>query len=268
MSNISPLAYVSPEAKLGNNVTISAFAYIDRNVEIGDNCVISPHVSILSGARIGKNNRILDGSIISATPQDFRWKGEDSFVEIGENNTIREHVIINRSIHAGKATRIGSNSFIMAQTHVGHDSVIGSYVVLGNAVKIAGSCKIGDFCILSSNALVHENCEVGQWVLVKGGCRVNNNVPPFTVMAHNPIEYYGVNAYVLRKGKKSESVIDDIAKCYRHVYQTATSPFNALLRIESDVEKSDERDMIVDFIRNHDYKIAALPPEVIEEYKD
>lgn len=33
---ISPLAYVDPSAKIGNNVTIHPFAYIDKNVEIGD----------------------------------------------------------------------------------------------------------------------------------------------------------------------------------------------------------------------------------------
>lgn len=259
MAQISPLAYVHPEAKIGDNVTINAFAYIDRDVVIGDGCVISPHVSILSGARIGKNNIFYDGCIISASPQDFRWKGEDSQVIIGDNNRIREHVIINRSIYKDGATRIGNNSFIMAQTHVGHDSIIGDWVVLGNAVKIAGACRIGNCSILSSNALVHEKCDIAEWVLVKGGCRVNNNVPPFVIMAHNPIEYYGVNAYVLRKAKKSEDIIDDIAKCYRHIYQSNTSAYNAYRRIKSDVDESRERNMILDFMKGHNNKLAALP---------
>ena len=40
MSNISQLAFVHPEAKLGKDVTVQPFAYIDRDVEIGDRCVI------------------------------------------------------------------------------------------------------------------------------------------------------------------------------------------------------------------------------------
>ena len=35
-TNISPLAYVDPNATLGENVTIHPFAYIDRDVVIGD----------------------------------------------------------------------------------------------------------------------------------------------------------------------------------------------------------------------------------------
>lgn len=258
MSTISPLAFVHPDAKIGENVTISAFAYIDSGVEIGDGCIIHPHVSILSGAKIGKNNNFYDGCIISATPQDFRWKGEDSYVIIGDNNTVREHVIINRSIHKGGATTIGNDSFIMAQTHVGHDTEIGNYVVLGNSVKIAGNCKIGNYTILSSCALVHENIEIGDWVLIKGGCRVNNNVPPYVIMAHNPIVYFGVNAYILRKGNFSEALIDDIAKCYRHIYQSNTSAFNAMVRVKADVAPGPERDAIIKFVEGHNFKIASL----------
>lgn len=259
MSKLSNLAYIDPGAKLGKDVVVDAFAFIDKDVEIGDGTHIHPHASILAGAKIGKNNEIYEGAIISASPQDFRWKGEDSFVEIGDNNQIREQVIINRSIKAGGKTKIGSNSHIMAQTHIGHDSVIGNYCVIGNAVKIAGDVIIGNYSILSSNALVHEKCHIGEWVLIKGGCRVNGHVPPFVVMAHNPISYFGVNAYVLQKANKPVQIIDEIAKCYRHVYQTGTSVFNALRRIKDDVEAIPEREEVIKFIEDHDLQLAAVP---------
>ena len=259
MTEIHPLAYVHPEAKLGSDVKIDAFAYIDKNVVLGDECHIHPHASVLSGSRIGKRNEIYENAIIGATPQDFRWKGQESYVIIGDNNKIREQVIINRGIYKESATKLGNNSFIMAQTHIGHDSEIGNYCVLGNAVKIAGDVKIGDYTILSSNALVHEKYHIGDWVLIKGGTRVNGHVPPYTVMAHNPITYFGVNSYVLKKAKKSDEIIDEIAKCYRHLYQTGTSTFNALRRIKDDVENSPEREAIILFIESHDMKLAALP---------
>ncbi len=259
---ISPLAYVDPAAKLGKNVRVDAFAFIDKNVVIGDNCHIMPHVSIIRGTRIGNDNQIYTGAVIGADPQDFRWKGEQTFCTIGNNNRIHEQVIINRSIREGETTRVGNNSFIMAQSHIGHDSVVGDYCVIGNAVKIAGDCKVNNYSILSSMVIVHEKSEIGQWALIKGGCRVNSHVPPFVIMAHNPISYFGINAFILRKGKKSEEIIDEIAKCYRHIYQCNTSVFNAVKRIESDVLPCEERQMVLDFIRNHDYKIAALPLEL------
>lgn len=257
MNNISPLAFVHPEAKLGDNITVGAFVYIDRNVEIGDNCFIHSHTSILAGARIGKNNRIYEGCIIAATPQDFRWKGEESFVTIGDDNRIREHVIINRSIHEGKSTTIGSGCFIMAQCHIGHDATISDKCVLGNGVKVAGDCRIGKFCIFSSGALIHEGFEVGECVLIKGGCRVTGNVPPYVVMAHNPISYYGVNSYVLGQVGFSDDAIDDIAKCYRLIYQSHIALSNACRRIREDVAETDYRNNIISFLRGKNFDIAA-----------
>ena len=48
MSHISPLAFVNPDAKIGNDVTIDAFAFVDANTVIGDGCHIRPHASVLS----------------------------------------------------------------------------------------------------------------------------------------------------------------------------------------------------------------------------
>lgn len=262
MNSISPLAFIHPEARIGDNVIIEAFAYIDKDVEIDDDCHIRPHAAILAGTKLGKNVKIHEGSVIGATPQDFRWKGERSFCIIENDVVIREHVIINRSIHQGGETRIGHHTFVMAQSHIAHDTQIGKRCVIGNAVKIAGDCTIGNYSILSSNALVHERCALGRWVLIKGGCRVNGNVPPFTIMAHNPIEYSGANAVILRMGKFDEETVDEIAKCYRHVYQSHTSLFNAIKRIEIDVDPGRERDEILEFLRKYKNKIAALPTEM------
>ena len=102
---ISPLAFVDPTAKIGDNVTIYPFAFIDKDVEIGDGCIVMPNASIMQGARLGKNVKVYNNAIVSASPQDFRWKGEMSYVIIGDNTVIREMAIINRSIHEGGATK-------------------------------------------------------------------------------------------------------------------------------------------------------------------
>lgn len=262
MTNISPLAHIDPSAKLGDNVTIHPFAYIEGDVEIGDNTEIMPYVSIISGTRIGKNNRIYQGSVIGADPQDFRWNGEKTYCYIGDNVTIREKVLINRGISPEKGTRIGSDSFIMADTHIGHDTLISDKCVIGNRVTIAGDVNVGTCSILSSGVMLHENSTIGEWCLIKGGCRITGNVPPFVIMAHNPASYFGVNAFILRKHGFTEAEVDDIAKAYRHIYQTGTSVFNALKRIEADLQPSRIRETIIDFVRGCNLKIVAIPRDL------
>lgn len=259
---ISPLAHVDPSAKLGNNVTIHPFAFIDANVEIGDNCEIMPYVSIINGTKLGKNNKVYQYTVVGADPQDFRWKGQPSFCTIGDNNVIRENVIINRGFNSERGTQIGDDCFIMATSHIGHDTVIEGKCVLGNNVLIAGEARIGKCSILSSGVILHEKSRIGNWTLIKGGCRISGNVPPFVIMAHNPASYFGVNAVVLRKNGHTEEQIDDIAKAYRHVYQSGTSVFNALKRIEADLEPSPVRDTILGFIRDSRLKLVAIPRDL------
>lgn len=260
---ISDKAHIDPSAKIGENVTIHPFAYIDKDVEIGDGSVIMPFASIIRGTRLGRGCKVFQGAIVGADPQDFRWKGGFTYCFVGDNVVIRENVIVNRGINPEGGTRIGSGSFLMANSHVGHDSVLAGNDVLGNNVSVAGDVHIGECTVLSSSVVVHENSRIGDWVLVKGGCRITGNVPPYCIMAHNPTSYFGVNATILRKkGDLTEDRIDDIAKCYRHVYQTGTSVFNALRRIEADVDPSPERDNILAFIRDCDLRIVAIPKDL------
>ena len=64
MNQISPLAYVHPEAKLGDNNIIGPFCYIDRNTVMGNNNVLQNSVTINYGARIGNNNEFFPGASI------------------------------------------------------------------------------------------------------------------------------------------------------------------------------------------------------------
>lgn len=247
---ISPLASIDPKAKIGNNVTVQPFAYIEGDVVIGDNCVIMPYASVLNGTRMGDNNSVYHGAIIGATPQDFKFKGDDTLLRIGNNNVIREKVIVNRGTNPTDCTMIGDGNYLLEGVHLAHDTHLGNNCVLGNGAKTAGNCVIEDCAILGSGVIVKHGCRVGTWSFVKDGCRANKDVPPYIVAAHNPISYYGINATILRKEDAlDESTIDDIAKAYRQVYQCGTSLENALKRICETIAVGPEIRVILDFIK-------------------
>ncbi len=254
---ISPLAYVDPSAKLGKDVIVHPFAFIDKDTVIGDRTVIMPYASVMKGARIGCDCKIYQGAIVSADPQDFRWKGGESYCHVGDRVTVREHVIVNRGISPDGGTRIDSDTYLMADSHIGHDSHIGSHCVVGNGATVAGSVVVGEGSILSSNSILHEDVRLGRYVLVKGGCRISSNVPPYIIVAHNPAVFYGINSVILEKhaGFNAEQ-IEVIAKAYRFIYKSTSSLFNALIRIEADIEPCEVRDSIVQFIRANDSKIV------------
>ena len=132
MSKISPLAYIDPEAHIGENCEIGPFCFVDKNVTIGDNNVLMNSVTILSGARIGNGNTFFPGAVISAVPQDLKFKGEETTAEIGDNNRIRENVTINRATGEGGETVVGDGCFIMDGVHLAHNVRLGDSVTIAN----------------------------------------------------------------------------------------------------------------------------------------
>ena len=166
---ISPLAYIHPEAQIGENVEIAPFVYIDKNVVIGDNNKIMSNASILYGARIGNGNTIFPGAVIGAVPQDLKFKGEETTAEVGDNNLIRENVTINRGTAAKGKTVVGSNNLLMEGVHVAHDAKIGNGCIIGNATKMAGEIVIDDYSIISASVLMHQFCRVGGYGMIQGG---------------------------------------------------------------------------------------------------
>jgi len=138
MSGISELSSIHPNANIGADVEIGPFTSIAADVTIGEGTWIGPNVIIMDGARIGRGCRIFPGAVISAIPQDLKFKGEKSTAEIGDNTTIRECVTVNRGTADRSMTKVGSNSLLMAYVHVAHDTFIGDYCIIANSVNLAG----------------------------------------------------------------------------------------------------------------------------------
>lgn len=254
---ISPLAYVDPGAKIGNNVTIQPFAYIENNVEIGDDCIIMAYASVLNGTRMGKGNKIHHHAVLGAEPQDFHYTGEESSLIIGDNNHIRENVVISRATFSSNATRIGNDNFLMDKVHICHDVQIGNNCVAGIETTIAGECKLDDCVILSGNVILHQYCHVGSWALIQSGCRISKDVPPYVIMSGNPAGYHGVNAVVLTQHHNtSERILRHIANAYRLIYQGNFSIADAVQKIVDQVPMSEEIENIVSFVKGSERGIV------------
>ena len=247
---ISEKAYVDPKAKIGKNVTIYPFAYIEGDVEIGDDCVIYPHVSIMNGTRLGRANKVFQGTVLGAEPQDFNYKGDATRLVIGDENIFRENVVVNRATFSDGETRIGNRNFFMEGVHISHDTKVDDYVTFGYGTKIAGDCEVHSAVIFASGVIVNSNVRIGGASMVTGGVRISRDVPPFIVATDNPVRYAGVNETLLKSSGTSEKVINHIANAYRLVFHGQTSVFDAVIQIKEQVPDSKEIRAIVDFIKD------------------
>lgn len=228
---ISPLAYVSPKAQIGKNVTIDAFAYIDDNVILGDNCHVFPH------------------AVIGCVPQDLKFRGEETWTIIGDNCVLREFVTIHRGTASKGKTVVGKNNLIMAYCHVAHDCILHDNIIMSNATQLAGEVEVDDFAIIGGGTLVHQFSHIGGHVMIQGGSKINKDIPPFAIIARDPIAFCGINSVGLNRRGFTPEQIHTIQEVYRLLYQNGMNTTQALDHIEATMPASKERDLIVNFVR-------------------
>lgn len=248
MNQISPLSFVHPEAKLGENNVIGPFCFIDRNTVIGDNNHFQNSVTINYGARIGNGNEILAGASISTKPQDLKFRGEDTICEIGDNNSIRENVTISRGTAAKGTTVVGNNNLLMENVHVAHDCIVRSGCVIGNSTKFAGEVTVDDFAIISAAVLVHQFCRIGSYVMIQGGSRFSMDIPPFIIAGKEPIRYAGINLVGLRRRGFTNETIEQVHEAYRIIYQGKYTRAEAIQQIREKLPLTPEIQYIMDFV--------------------
>lgn len=246
---IHPLTYIHPDAKIAPNVKIDPFTTVHKNVEIGEGTWIGSNVTIMEGARIGKNCRIFPSSVISAIPQDLKYKGEDTLTVIGDNTTIRECVTINKGTSDRNKTIIGKNCLIMAYSHIAHDCEIGDHCIFSNNTTLAGHIIVGDYVVLAGLTAVHQFVRIGSHSFITGGSLVRKDVPPYVKAAREPLSYVGVNSVGLKRRGYSIEQINHILDIYRILFVRGYSVSKALSIIETEIPVSDERDEIITFVR-------------------
>ena len=232
VNNISPLAYVSPKAQIGRNVTIDAFAYIDDNVILGDNCHVFPN------------------AVIGCVPQDLKFRGEETWTIIGDNCVLREFVTIHRGTASKGKTVVGNNNLIMAYCHVAHDCILHDNIIMSNATQLAGEVEVDDFAIIGGGTLVHQFSHIGSHCMIQGGSKINKDIPPYVIAAREPIAYCGINSVGLNRRGFTPEQIHTIQETYRLIYQGGMIVSQALERIEAEIPASPERDLILSFVRN------------------
>jgi UDP-N-acetylglucosamine acyltransferase len=256
---ISPLAYIHPNAKIGNDVTIEPFAVIHDNVTIGDNTHIMSHAVIQELTTIGRHCRIFSGAVVGAIPQDLKFVGEESTVTIGDYTTIRECVTINRGTKDRWKTEVGSHCLLMAYSHVAHDCILGNNVILGNAVQLAGHVTIDNYAILSGMAGAHQFTHIGEHTYIAGHTVIRKDVPPFIKAAREPLCYMGINIVGLQRRGFSKEKINEISDIYHILFVEKNTTSGAIESIDKGFDSSAVKDQILGFISNSKIGIIRRP---------
>ena len=241
------MAFVHPDAKLGDNNIIGPFCYIDADVVIGDSNVMQNSVTLNQGTRMGSGNEIFPGTSISTKPQDLKYRGETTTCQSGDNNSIRENVTISRGTASKGTTIVGSNNLLMENMHIAHDCIIGNNCIIGNSTKFAGEVVVDDCAIISAEVLFHQFCHIGGYVMVQGGSRSSQDIPPYVICGKEPIKFAGLNLVGLRRRGYSNEQIETIREAYRLLYSKGVLK-DGIEEIKANLPITPEVKYIIEFV--------------------
>jgi len=250
-NQIHSSAIVSPRARIGDSCYIGPYVTIGDNVKLGDDVRIDSHCVIDGRTRIGDETHIYPFVSIGLPPQDLKFAGEDTETEIGCRNRIREFVTIHRGTKGGGGiTTTGDDCFLMAQTHIAHDCLIGNNVIMANAATLAGHVIVQDGANIGAYSGVHQFCRVGREAYVGGYTVVVKDALPFALTVGNHAKCYGLNKVGMRRRGYSRETMDALHHAFHLLLTAKLNTSQAVERIRAEIKNVPEIDELVTFIES------------------
>jgi UDP-3-O-[3-hydroxymyristoyl] glucosamine N-acyltransferase len=207
---ISPYAFISKSAKIGEEIYIGEFVSVGENAVIGnhaqlypqtfigDNVTIGEKTTIYAGVKIyhdcvvGNNCTLHAGTVIGADGFGFAPQADNQYkkviqtgnvvihdnVEIGANTTIDRATLGSTVIHKGVK--------IDNLVQLAHNVEIGENTVIAAQTGISGSTKIGKNCLIAGQVGIIGHLIIGDNVKIGAQSGIEHNIKDGDVFLGTP----------------------------------------------------------------------------------
>ncbi|MEP1441541.1 MAG: acyl-ACP--UDP-N-acetylglucosamine O-acyltransferase [Hyphomicrobiales bacterium] len=261
MTKIHPSSVIADTVTLGEGVEIGPFCHLSGNVSIGDGSHLHSHVAVSGNTDIGPGAQFYPFSSVGLAPQDLKYANEETKLIIGKNCIVREGVTINPGTVTGTGeTRIGDNCAFLANSHVAHDCVVGSNVILSNGVLLAGHVTLGDHVIMGGGSAVHQFTRIGDYAFVGGLAGVENDVIPFGMALGNRAYLGGVNLVGMKRHQFERESIHAVRQLYKVAFGNQEGTLGArVAEIANELKKDPQVSRVLDFINAASDRAFCMP---------
>lgn len=230
---LSPLAVISPTARIGPDVDIHPGATVGDDVEIGARSTVHAGVRIMAGCRLGEDvtvfpNAVLyentvvgrrviihAGAVLGA--YGFGYSLVDGrhqpscqlgYVDVADDVEIGASTTIDRGTYG--PTSIGEGTKIDNQVMVAHNCRLGRHNLICSQVGIAGSSTTGDYVVMAGQVGVRDHIHIGDRAVVGAKAGVPNDVPA-------DAKVFGIPARPAREQKRIFASISKLPELRRQV---------------------------------------------------
>lgn len=231
MTKIHPTAIVEAGAQLDTDVAVGAFAYVGSGVVLGAGTRLHHHASVEGNTVLGLSCEVYPYACIGGKTQDLKYKGGNPGLRIGDHNVFREYVTVHCATNDGEFTRIADHNTFLATTHIAHDCVLGSRIVMSNGAVLAGHVVIEDHVVIGGYGGVHQFCRVGSYAMVSAFAKLVQDLPPYLIADGAPAEVRAINRVGLERGGFSAEQLDRVKQIHRILYRDGLNRTQALEKL-------------------------------------
>jgi UDP-3-O-[3-hydroxymyristoyl] glucosamine N-acyltransferase len=198
---IHPQAWVSPQAKLGKNVSVGAFAVVEAGAEIGAgttlypqtyvghaaklgaDCLLYPFASVREHCLLGDRVILQNGAVIGADGFGYAVDAQGVRTKIPQTGiaVLEDDVEIGANATVDRArfgqTRVGKGTKVDNLVMIAHNCIIGEHSVLCSQAGLAGTTTLGKHVICAGQAGLAGHLTVGDGAVVGAQAGVSKDLP-------------------------------------------------------------------------------------------
>jgi UDP-3-O-[3-hydroxymyristoyl] glucosamine N-acyltransferase len=209
-AGVSPQAFISPTAKIGEGASIAPFCYVGDGVTIGKNATLHPHVVLYAGAQIGDDflahshsvvrefcrigNRVIlqNHVVIGGDGFGFAKRSDGTHHKIVQSGitVIEDDVEIQSLTNIDRATmgesRVERGAKVDSLVQVGHACVVGEDNIICSQVGLAGSTILKKSVLLAGQVGVSGHLTIHDNAVVYAQSGVGHDVEKGTIVSGSP----------------------------------------------------------------------------------
>ena len=190
------------------------------NVVLGAGTHLHHHAAVEGFTTLGRQCEVFPYACIGGKTQDLKFKGGRPGLNAGDRNVFREYVTVNAATNDGGHTVLGS-----------HDCVLGSHIVMSNAISMAGHVTVEDHVVIGGAAGIHQFCRIGAHAMLSAMAKLVQDLPPYFIADGTPAEVRAFNKVGLERSGHSAEQLERVKQIYRILYRDGLNRSQALEKL-------------------------------------
>ena len=127
---------------------------------------------------------------------------------------------------------------------------LGNHVIVVNSTGLSGHIVVEDYAFISGFVAIHQYARIGAHSMIQGMSGISQDVLPYALVGGWPAKLVSLNSVGLRRRNFGPKVRTAIKNSFKILKNSEFNTTQAIEKIETEIEMSDEIRYLIDFVKN------------------